>query len=91
MSSIDIRHSHCRSMKEARAAVEHVAARIQERFSIDCAWDGDALRFNRSGVEGEIRLRQKEVQVVMQLGFMLSLLRGTIESEIRGYLEREFS
>ncbi len=91
MPSIDIRHPHCQSHDDARAAVEHVAEKIQERFSIDCAWNGDALEFNRSGVEGEIRLLPSEVHVVMHLGFMLSMLRGPIESEIRRYLEREFS
>lgn len=91
MPSIDIRHPHRHSLQDARSAVEHVAERIQERFSIDCAWNGDALEFNRAGVEGEIRLLPCEVHVVMQLGFMLSMLRGPIESEIRRYLEREFS
>ncbi len=90
MSSIDIRHPHCRSLKDARSAVEKVAAKIQERFDIDCAWNGDALEFSRSGVDGEIRLLPEEVCVVMRLGFMLSFLQGSIENEIRRYLEREF-
>ncbi len=89
MSSIDIRYPHNCPQEQARAAVERVADKLQERFEISCAWNENALEFYRSGVNGEIRLLQEEVHVVMNLGFMLSMLRGPIESEIHRYLERE--
>lgn len=90
MPSIDIRHPHSQSRKQARAAVERVADKIQQRFEVGCAWDEDTLQFNRSGVNGEIRVLEEEIHVLVNLGFLLSALRGPIESEIQRYLEREF-
>jgi len=90
MPSIDIRRSHDKSIKEARAAVERVAAKINEKFHVECGWNGNSLEFERSGVHGSISLGKGEVRVVANLGFLLSALKGTIESEIHKYIDREF-
>lgn len=91
MPSIDIHHPHTRSLEEARQAVDRVAQKLQDRFDVQCEWNDDCLEFSRTGVEGEIRLSDEEIHVMMDLGFLLSALRGPIEGEIRRYLEREFS
>lgn len=91
MASIDIRHPHTRSREEARAAVERVADKMQQRFEVSCAWCGDTLEFRRSGVDGEIQVLDEEIHVLVNLGFLLMALRGPVESEIQRYLEREFA
>ncbi|MCB1568908.1 MAG: polyhydroxyalkanoic acid system family protein [Xanthomonadales bacterium] len=91
MASIDIRHPHTRSLAQARKAVTRVADKIQQRFEVACAWNGDTLEFERPGVNGEIQLHPHEVRVQVNLGFLLMALRGPIESEIQRHLEREFS
>ena len=90
MAKIDIHHSHDRSMKDARAAVERVAERIAEKFGIRHAWNGNDLDFNGSGVKGQIVLGKKDVHLTATLGFPVSMFRGSIEAEIHKYLEREF-
>jgi hypothetical protein len=60
MPSIDIRRSHDKSMKQARASVERVAERISEKFDVECGWNGNSLEFERSGVSGEISLDKGE-------------------------------
>ena len=91
MASIDIQHPHTKSRQQARSAVEKVAEKIQQRFDVGVAWHGDTLEFTRSGVNGEIRVLEEEIHVLVNLGFLLSALRGPIESEIQRYLEREFA
>lgn len=90
MANIDIRRAHDRSPKEARAAVERVAAKIAAKFGIRHEWSGDALDFHGSGVRGRIVLARKEVHLTASLGFPVSMFRGSIESEIHDYLDREF-
>ena len=68
-----------------------MAEKIGERFQVDCGWNGDVLEFTRSGVNGEITLGKKEVRIVVNLGFLLSALKGPIESEIHRVLAREFA
>lgn len=90
MPSIDIHRHHNKSMKEAKAAVERVAEKINAKFNVECGWNGNTLEFVRPGVKGEITLAKGEVRIVAQLGFLLMALKGPIEAEIHKYLEREF-
>ncbi|MDX2299266.1 MAG: polyhydroxyalkanoic acid system family protein [Xanthomonadaceae bacterium] len=90
MSHIDIRKRHTKSQKEARAAVDRVAAHIAEKFDIQCAWEGSTLEFSRSGVDGHITLARNEIHVHATLGFLLGMLKRPIEDEISRYLSEEF-
>ncbi|TWI03923.1 putative polyhydroxyalkanoate system protein [Luteimonas cucumeris] len=90
MSSIDIHHPHSLPMPKARKAVEEVAQKLAERFGVDYSWDEDTLNFMRSGVDGKIALLPKQLHVSAELGFLLSALKGPIESEIRRVLDERF-
>lgn len=90
MSDIDIRHSHSLPPSQARAAVDDIAGKLARKFDVRCAWNGDVLNFQRSGVDGAIALAADEVRVTAKLGFLLSAMRGSIEAEIRRVLEQEF-
>ncbi len=89
--SIDIRHSHSLSPVKARKAVEEVAKKLSERFEFDYAWDGDDMRFTRSGVDGKISLLPEALQVTAKLGFLFSAFQGAIEKEIRRVLDERFT
>ncbi len=91
MSGIDIRHSHSLPHAKARKAVEEVAKKLAERFEIEYEWDGDDLHFNRSGVDGKIALKPKELHVTAKLGFFVSAFKGPIEHEIQRVLDERFS
>ena len=91
MSDIDISHPHSLPLPQARAAVEEISAKLAQKFDVRCAWNGDVLNFQRSGVDGAIAVAGDEVRVTAKLGFLLSAMRGPIEAEIRRVLEKEFS
>ena len=80
MASIDIQHAHSKSPKQARKAVEDVAKKLAERFDMDYGWDGDTLNFSRSGVEGKIALLADKLRVTANLGFLLSAMKGPIDT-----------
>ena len=90
MASIDIRHAHDLKPADARAAVERVATKMGEKFGIRHAWNGNELDFSGSGANGRITLDAKEVHLSLKLGFPVSMFRGSIESAIHEYLDREF-
>lgn len=77
-------------MADARMAVDRVAEKIAEKFGIRHSWDGDALDFEGSGVTGRIALEKQTVHLTATLGFLLSVFKSSIESEIHSYLDREF-
>lgn len=90
VSTIDICHAHSMPHAKARKAVEDVASKLSERFAMTCHWDVDTLHFNRAGVDGQIALAPKQLHVTAQLGFLLSAMKGPIESEIRRVLDERF-
>ncbi|MBS0212992.1 MAG: polyhydroxyalkanoic acid system family protein [Proteobacteria bacterium] len=90
MATIEISHPHNLASPEARAAVERVATRMNEKFGIQHAWNGDALDFSGSGAKGRVTLDKNSVHLHLHLGFPVSMFRGSIESAIHDYLEREF-
>lgn len=90
MPSIDVCKPHSKPLPQARQAVQRVADHMAERFAVSCAWEGDTLHFERSGVHGRIELSHADVRVVAQLGFLMGALKGPIEAEVHRYLDEEF-
>ncbi|SFS14782.1 putative polyhydroxyalkanoic acid system protein [Dyella sp. OK004] len=91
MPKIDIRRPHQLSMAEARAVVDKVATRMQEKFGMSGQWQGDTLSFSRPGVSGSIAVEKEAIQVKAELGMMLAPLKGMVEDEIRRKLDEHFS
>lgn len=91
MPSIRIHHSHSLPLDQARKAVERIAAHIAEQFSVATRWERNVLHFQRTGVNGTISLDGKDVAVAADLSFLLSPIKGRVESEIRRYLDEELA
>jgi putative polyhydroxyalkanoate system protein len=91
MARIDIRRPHGKTVAEARAVVEKVAARMSEKFGTEGRWDGDTMSFARSGVKGAIAVSPSDVHVTAELGMLLSPMKGMIEDEIRKKLDEHFA
>ena len=64
MSGIDITHPHSLPPEQARSAVEDVAGKLAQRFDMQTAWEGDTLRFKRSGVDGAIDMLPGSLRLV---------------------------
>lgn len=90
MSELHIRRTHTLSPGEAREAAERVAADLRDEHDLDYAWQGDTLVFERSGLNGVMRMEDNAVEIDMKLGFMLALFRGPLEAEIHRFFDEEF-
>jgi putative polyhydroxyalkanoate system protein len=88
MPNISIERNHNLSLAKAKAAVDEVAEKISKRFQVETKWDKDTLKFTRSGVNGTIAVEKNAVKVDAELSFMLGLLKNTIETEIKQYLDK---
>lgn len=91
MPTIQIHQQHQLPLDQARAKVDHVASRMREKFDMESRWEGDTLRFSRSGVKGSIAVQPAAIEVRAELGLMLSPLKGMVEQEIRRKLAEEFA
>ena len=91
MSDIKIRRSHSMSHDKARMAAEKMAKRLKKEFDLDYEWDGDVLTFERTGVNGEFTVAPKYVEMEVKLGFLLKMMKPTIEKHINENLDQIFA
>lgn len=90
MATISISRKHTKSLAEARDAVDRVAKAIAQKFSVSHEWQGNTLHFTRPGVNGQIALSKGMVSVEATLGFLLMVIKSSVEDEIERVLDREF-
>jgi putative polyhydroxyalkanoate system protein len=90
MAEIRIVHPHALTPKKAREAAQKVVDKIADEYDLECEWEGDVLYFERSGVDGSMTLEEKQVQMVIKLGFLMSAFSSTIEAKIKENLAKVF-
>ena len=89
MADINIKRAHGRSLEEARQIAQMLMDKLEAQFDVKHRWDGDVLRFQRSGVEGQVAVTPTDLQITAKLGLLLKALRGRIESEVNSVLDRK--
>ena len=90
MARIAIEKEHRLSHKKAKEAAEKVAVDLKARFDLDYRWSGDAIEFERPGLEGKLHVGKGDVRLDCELGFMLSLLKPAIESAVHKEFDKYF-
>jgi putative polyhydroxyalkanoate system protein len=90
MSTIELRRDHALGMKKAKAAAQRVADEMEREFGMTSEWDGNVLRFTRTGVSGELVVDKHHVELHAKLGFLLAAFRGRIEEQIHRNFDEYF-
>lgn len=88
MSEILLSRPHRMSLKKARNAAQKVADQLAAEYDVQSEWDGDTLRFARSGVDGTLCITEEEVRLQVKLGFLLAAFRPAIQARIEQSLDR---
>jgi putative polyhydroxyalkanoate system protein len=68
-----------------------VAERLKEKIQITYRWEGNVLRFERSGAKGQLHVTDTNVRMEIELGLMLRPMKGVIEQKMKDYFDRYFS
>jgi putative polyhydroxyalkanoate system protein len=90
MSTIELKRDHALGLKKARVAAQRVADEMEREFGMTSEWDGNVLRFTRTGVTGELVVTKSHVELSAKLGFLLSAFRGRIEEQIHRNFDEYF-
>lgn len=90
MATIDIERTHNLGIPKAREAVNAIAAELTRELSVTTSWNGDTLRFHRSGAEGTIRISENNVRFQADLSLLLRPLKSTISHQVQQYFDRYF-
>lgn len=87
MSRIVVQRPHRLSLAGARRVAETIARRLQRDYGGTFAWDGDTLRFSRTGAAGHVAVHKRDVEVLVDVGWLLRPLHGRIEREVHALLD----
>jgi putative polyhydroxyalkanoate system protein len=91
MSKIHLQRAHALGADGARNAVQRVADEMNQKYGLECAWEGDLLSFSRSGVAGTLEVRENEIVLDAELGVLLSAFRPRIEEQLQKNFDHYFS
>lgn len=91
MADINIVQEHHLTPKKAREAAQKVADKIAGEYDLACAWEGDVLHFERSGVQGSLTVEKQQVAMVIKLGFMMGMLAPAIEAKVADSMKKVFA
>ncbi len=90
MADIHLKRKHGLGLKKARAAAQKVADDLSSEYGVASEWDGNVLRFSRSGVQGELAVTKDEVRLDARLGLLLSAFKPKIEEHVNENFDRYF-
>lgn len=91
MSKIVVEREHSLGLEVAREQAQELAERLAKQYDVSYHWEGDSLRFRRTGAEGSIVVDDNKVRVNLKLGLLLSALGGTIKREIEEALDKRLT
>ena len=91
MADLKVVRKHTIGLKKAKVAAQKVADDLAQEYGMDSAWDGDVLRFTRSGVDGQLSVTKDQVVLDAKLGFVLSAFRHRIEEHVNENFDRYFA
>jgi len=91
MAVIKTTRKHSLGAETVRERVEQIAKKLQKDLDADYHWEGSTLKFSRSGASGHIAVGDRDLEVEVKLGMLLSALKGTVEKTLNDELDKQLS
>ncbi|NBA94087.1 polyhydroxyalkanoic acid system family protein [Pseudomonas sp. R5(2019)] len=88
MTQISVERKHSLGREAARQKAEVLVEKLSKQYDLKAHWNGDTLEVKRSGANGTIQIGEDSIKVELKLGMMLSMMGGTIKSEIERALDK---
>ena len=88
MALIHIKREHGLTREQARAKVEELVQGLGAELKVTHEWQGDVLRFKRSGATGAVGVSDDSVEIKIKLGLVLAPAKAKIEKAILEGLDR---
>ena len=91
MADIDIKRAHHLGLMAARAAADKMAEHLGSKFGLEGDWEGNTLAFERPGVSGTLAIDERDLRLVVNLGFLLKAMKPSIEKAVEQQLDALFA
>jgi putative polyhydroxyalkanoate system protein len=91
MPKLAISQPHRVGAEEARRRIDGLARELGDKYGLTSRWTSDTVaEVTGSGATGQITVEPEQVDVTLDLPFVLSPMKGRIESRIRDELQKLF-
>ncbi|WP_019430177.1 polyhydroxyalkanoic acid system family protein [Limnohabitans sp. Rim47] len=91
MPELKIEREHALGLAGARAVAERWREQAEQEWGMACECEPgevtDRMRFDRSGVSGELTVTESRFDLHLKLGFLLGAYSGKIEEKICANLD----
>ncbi len=90
MPDIELVRPYSLPVAVAKARVQETADELAAEYHLRSRWHGDTLRFDRTGLHGEIHVTNSEIQLHVHLSLPLRPLRAKLTARIEDKFRRLF-
>ncbi|MFO0574891.1 MAG: polyhydroxyalkanoic acid system family protein [Polyangia bacterium] len=92
MPKLEITQSHKVSAEEAKKRLENLSQELSEKYGLSSTWkSATQAEVKRTGANGTINIEPNQVRVNLDLSFVLSPMKDTIEKKIKDELAKLFT
>jgi putative polyhydroxyalkanoate system protein len=92
MSKVSIARRHGMGRDQLVSEIEQMAEKLVAKYGGSYSWKGNELTYNYSGgVTACVHCAEKELNVDVKFGMLMSMLKGPITKEIEDYLDKHLS
>lgn len=88
MADIELTRAHSLGLDDGRNAIERVAQQLESDIGVDYQWEGDTLRFDGQGADGQIEVADDTVEIFINLSAFLRPMQSQVKAEAEKYLDR---
>jgi len=88
MSDIVFIRNHALPIVKAKAFVQKAADALADEYQLESEWHGNTLRFQRSGINGQIHVAESKIHLDVSLGFLLKPFKAKFVGEIERNLDK---
>lgn len=82
MSVIRVVRKHQLELEESKRIAEEMVVSLAEEFGVKYHWEDETVRFKGAGAKGRMTLLPGQIELKMELGFLLIPLKSNIERSI---------
>jgi putative polyhydroxyalkanoate system protein len=87
MADIKVVRRHRATVAQAKKVAQKTADDLATEYDLVSTWEGDTLKFSRSGVTGTMEVTGNEIRIKAKLGLLLSAFKTRIEQHIEHRLD----
>lgn len=90
MPVIKVERSHALGEEEATRRAKELIREFADRLKADVKWNGQDASFKGTGFTGSARVAADSIAVNVDLGMLLSPMKGKVETRLKAAIDEKF-